>query len=149
MRKIRLSIALLLMSVCGFGQSPIHWIYSTDRINDSIYEVHIAATLDAGWHVYAQLQKESSVALPTKIVFNPNPVIRLKGIIKESGKLINWMDRVSGITANEYSEKVDFVQKIVLKAKVKTILTGNLSFQTCTDEMCLPPKTISFSIAIS
>ena len=45
-------------------------------------------------------------------------------------------------------DKVDFVQVVKLKANAKTNVSGNVEFQTCNDEKCLPPKTVNFSIAL-
>ena len=53
-----------------------------------------------------------------------------------------------GISANQYSNSVDFVQKIKLKANVKTNFSGSVEYQTCDDKKCLPPKTVNFSVAI-
>ena len=54
-----------------------------------------------------------------------------------------------GISANQYSNFVEFVQKIKLKANVKTNFSGSVEYQTCDDKKCLPPKTVNFSIAIN
>jgi thiol:disulfide interchange protein DsbD len=86
--------------------------------------------------------------VPTKIEIGANPLFKLKGAIKEIGNMVLWTDPNSGIAANEYSVKVDFVQMIVMKAKIKTNISGSIQFQTCTDEMCLQPKTIKFSIPV-
>ena len=53
-----------------------------------------------------------------------------------------------GVSANQYSNKVDFVQVVKVKGKAKTNVTGKLEFQTCDDKKCLPPKTVNFSIAL-
>ena len=49
-------------------------------------------------------------------------------------------DAALGVSANQYSNTVDFIQKIKLKANVKTNFTGNVEYQTCDDKKCLPPK---------
>ena len=66
----------------------------------------------------------------------------------EKGKLEKFHDEKLGISANQYAEKVDFVQVVKLKAKAKTSLAGTVEFQTCDDKKCLPPKKVNFSIAI-
>jgi thiol:disulfide interchange protein DsbD len=57
-------------------------------------------------------------------------------------------DATLGVSANQYSKTVTFVQKIKMKAKVKTNFTGSVEFQTCDDKKCLPPKTVNFNVAI-
>jgi hypothetical protein len=42
-----------------------------------------------------------------------------------------------------------FIQRVKLRGKAKTNITGKLEYQTCNDEKCLPPKTVNLSIALS
>jgi len=86
--------------------------------------------------------------VPTQISFNKNPLLTLDGKIKEDGKMEKFHDARLEISANQYSTKVEFVQVVKLKANAKTNVSGNVKFQTCNDEKCLPPKTITFSIAL-
>ena len=69
-----------------------------------------------------------------------------------------YKEKTLGIEQWQYAEKVDFVQVIELKVKgyrfrensqgAKTNLTGTVTYQTCNDHECLPPKTERFDIAI-
>jgi thiol:disulfide interchange protein DsbD len=127
---------------------PIVWQYSIKKTAGRTYEVHLTARLEAGWHAYSQRQPKEAVAQPTEIHFNRNPLITMDGTVKEIGAMQRWKDEASGIMANQYANQVDFVQVVKLKAKIKTTVTGSLTYQVCTDEMCLPAKTEAFSIAI-
>src|SRR6185503_9756713 len=127
---------------------PIVWQYSAKKIAERTYEVHLTAVLEAGWHAYSQQQPKDAVAQPTEIHFKSNPLISLMGKVKEIGAMERWKDEASGIMANQYANKVDFVQVVKLKSGVRTSVTGSLTYQVCTNEMCLPPKTEAFSIAL-
>jgi thiol:disulfide interchange protein DsbD len=72
----------------------------------------------------------------------------MDGKIKEIGKMEKFKDKTLGISAHQYSNKVDFVQVVKLKASAKTNVSGNIEFQTCDDKKCLPPKTVNFNIAL-
>jgi thiol:disulfide interchange protein DsbD len=72
----------------------------------------------------------------------------MDGKIKEVGKMEKFVDKELGLSANQYSDKVDFVQVVKLKGNVNTNLSGSVEFQTCDDKKCLPPKTINFNIAL-
>ena len=72
----------------------------------------------------------------------------MDGKIKEMGKLEKFTDQELGVSANQYSKMVVFSQKVKLKGKAKSNVAGNVTFQTCDDKKCLPPKTINFSIAL-
>src|SRR5689334_19050057 len=85
-------------------------------------------------------QKEDPVAQPTSFNFNKNPLVELDGKVKEVGKLEKYKDETLGVSAHQYSNKVVFVQRVKLKGKAKTNVTGKLEYQTCNNERCLPPK---------
>ena len=68
--------------------------------------------------------------------------------IKEMGSLEKFHDKKLDVSANQYSNKVDFVQVVKLKASAKTNISGSVEFQTCNDEKCLPPRTVNFNVAI-
>ena len=140
--------ALLLSAAVLKAQNPVTWTFSTNKIADKTYEVHLTATIASGWHVYSQVQPADAIVIPTDIKLNSNPLLTLDGKIKEVGKMEKFHDSRLDISANQYSGKVDFVQVIKLKANAKTNITGSVEFQTCNDEKCLPPKTVNFSIAI-
>jgi len=127
---------------------PIMWQYSAKKIAERTYEVHLTAQLEAGWHAYSQKQPKDAVAQPTEIHFKSNPLISIMGKVKEVGNMEKWKDEASGIMANQYANQVDFVQIVKVKAKVKTNVSGSLTYQVCTNEMCLPPRTEAFSISL-
>ena len=60
-----------------------------------------------------------------------------------------YKDEVSGIIQNQYENKLEFNQVVVLKKNIKTNLSGNIKYQACTKEMCLPPANTLFSIPLS
>jgi len=125
---------------------PVAWQYSTRKIAEKTYEVHLTAQLQSGWHAYSQNQPEDAVARPTEIRFKPNPLVGLQGKIREVGTMEKWKDETTGIQANQYADQVDFVQVIKVKANVRTSLSGSLTYQVCTNEMCLPPRTDNFVV---
>ena len=149
MRKI-LVVAFLFFASFSFAQpmSPVSWAFASKKIGDNVYELQLIATIQAGWHLYSQVQPGDAIAEPTSFNFNKNPLVDLDGKVKEIGKLEKYKDAKLDISANQYSQKVTFVQKVKLKGKVKTNVSGKLEFQTCDDKKCLPPKTVNFSIAL-
>ncbi len=149
MKKLCLVVLSLFSIGAAFAQSsPVSWSFASKKINDKEYELHMTASIQPGWHLYSQTQPEDAIAQPTSFNFNKNPLIDLTGMVKEVGKLEKYKDKVLDVSANQYSNKVVFVQKIKLKGKAKTAVTGKLEYQTCDDEKCLPPKTVNFSIAL-
>jgi len=147
-RNYLIAALCLALPVFVMAQSPVKWTYSAKKTGEKAYEVHITASIEKGWHLYAQIQPEDAIALPTEIKFNSNPLLTFTGNIKEVGKLEKTKELTLGTEAWQYGDKVDFVQTIKLKANVKTNIGGSIEFQACTDEKCLPPKTVKFSLGI-
>ncbi len=130
-------------------QDPSHWTFSTKKISATSFELHFTAVINADWHIYAQQQPKDAVAQPTVIALAKNPLVETVGKPKEIGeKQLQKLEEV-GITQYYYTGKVDFVQTIKLKTPVRTNVTGTITYMTCTDEMCLPVKTIPFNVKIS
>lgn len=147
----RISFMLLALFTAGiaFAQNdPVSLSFSSKKLGDNIYEVRITANIDKGWHLYSQSQPKDAIALPTSFSFNKNPLLELDGNVKEIGKLEKYVDKVLDVSANQYSNQVTFVQKVKVKGKAKTKVTGKMEYQVCTDEKCLPAKTVNLSIAL-
>ncbi len=147
--KLSVLIASVLLTISLQAQlNPVSWSFSAKKVGDKTYEVQMVATMQTGWHLYSQVQPEDAIAIPTTFTITPNPLFTLDGKIKEVGKMEVMKDKDLGVSANQYSKTVTFVQKIKLKANVKTNFKGNVEYQTCDDKKCLPPKTVNFDIAI-
>jgi hypothetical protein len=130
------------------GLNPVSWSFTSKKISDNVYELQMIANIQQGWHVYSQTQPKDAIAQPTTVIFNKNPLVELDGKLKEAGNLEKFKDKDLDISANQYSNKVVFSQRVKVKGKAKTNVTGKLTYQTCNDEKCLPAKTINVSIPL-
>lgn len=140
---------LLISAQLVVAQQPITWQFQAVKTGELQYDVVLKATIQPGWHLYSQQQPDDAIAIPTSIHFNANPLlVREKGI-REDGKLEKFKDKTLGVTSFQFSNQVSFIQSIKLKAKVKTAITGEVEYQVCDDEKCLPPKKQSFTIALN
>jgi hypothetical protein len=148
MKKFFLFSVLFFTVLFTRAQNPVNWTFTAKKLADKKYEIHLTATVQSGWHLYSQLQPADAVVNPTSIKFNSNPLLATEGKVKETGKVEKFHDERLGVSANQYSGSVDFVQVIKLKAKAKTNIAGVVEFQTCDDKKCLPPKKVNFSIPI-
>lgn len=128
-------------------QDPVKWAYSAKKIDATTYEVHLTATITGGWHIYSQTTPEGG-PVPTAISFAKNPLLTINGTAKEIGKLEQHHEELFGVDVKQYSNKVDFVQTIVVKGKAKTSINGTVEFMVCNDRQCLPPATRKFSIVL-
>ncbi|MBS1753549.1 MAG: hypothetical protein KF741_13090 [Ferruginibacter sp.] len=148
MRKIAWLVVIIITNCVCQAQIPVSWKYVSKKVSDKTFEVHITATIQRGWHLYSQTQPADAIAVPTSIKFNVHPLIKLNGKPKETGTLEKYTERSLGIEQWQYSNKVEFVQTVTLKSNVKTTIKGNIEYQACTDEKCLPPKVVLFSVRL-
>lgn len=150
MKKYFFTCLGVLAISCGMAQQPVKWTCEAKKISEKVYEVHLKASIQDGWHLYAQEQPENFIGSPTTIKFNKNPLLVFSGKTEEIGKLEKRKEPTLGTEAWQYRNEVVFVQNITLRNNsVKTRIGGSVEFQVCTNEKCLPPATTSFSLAIN
>jgi thiol:disulfide interchange protein DsbD len=150
MKQILAATFLLLFSNVLFAQmvkNPVDWTATSKKIANKTYEIHLTATMPSGWHIYSQTTPDGG-PVPTNISFIKNPLFQLQGTAKEIGKLEQHNEPLFGVDVKQFSNKVDFVQVIKLKANVKTSADVAVEFMVCNDKLCLPPSTKKFTIAL-
>ncbi len=141
--------ALIAFATLTSAQAdPVSWNFSAKKISDKVYDVYMTANLQPSWHIYSQTQSKDAIALPTEFNFTQNPLLTFAGKVKEVGKMEKFYDKTLKASANQYSKTVSFVQRVNLKANVKTTLAGVVEYQTCDDKKCLPPKKVPFKIPV-
>ena len=148
MKTILATIFLFGVISVSAQNNPISWTFTSKKLTNGNYEIHMTATIERGWHLYSQIQPDDAIAMPTTFSITNNPLIEVVGKIKEVGNLEKFHDKELELSANQYSKSVNFVQTIKLKGKVKTNFSGSVEFQTCDDKKCLPPKTVNFKVAL-
>ena len=148
MNKLSLLLFSILFTSLSFAQSDIvQWNFETRKLSDKQYEVKLIANIKNPWHIYSVTQPEGG-PLPTTITFARNPLATPEGNIKEVGKAQTRYEEVFELDTKFFSDKVEFVQVVNIRGNAKTNLNGKVEFMACTDEQCLPPKEVPFSIAL-
>jgi DsbC/DsbD-like thiol-disulfide interchange protein len=148
MKKIALGLFWMLFALAVNAQisNPVKWTYTAKKIADKTYELHLTATIDGNWHLYAQDAGEGPE--PTTISFTSNPLISFEGKVMEVGKQEKSYDKNFNSVLKYYARQVDFVQKVKVKSSVATVVKGTVMYMVCNDRQCLPPKEVPFSINI-
>lgn len=147
MKKLLIIAFLVSANILFAQQNPVQWNNTVKKIDANTYEIHLTATVQSPWHIYSQHTPEGG-PVPTEINFTKNPIITLEGAAEEKGNLVKKREEVFGIDVMYFDGKVDFVQKVTLKAKVKTNIMGTVKYMVCNDRECLAPKTIPFQLEI-
>jgi|SRR5699024_7938850 len=130
------ALALLPLSICAQILDPVKWNFSSEQVTQSeaneakTYLIQLSATIDNGWHIYAQEAGDGPI--PTTISFEDNDQIKLIGPVEEKGNRIQEYDQVFDSELAFFENEVTFVQKVaVLKS---TVLKGSIEFMVCDDE---------------
>lgn len=148
MKKLLTALLLFALPLLASAQleNPVKWNFSSKKINATTYELHMTATIDQGWHLYAQDAGDGPVA--TSFKFTKNPLAAVSGKTGEVGKLHKAFDKNFNSELKYYESTVDFVQKVTVKGKAATKVKGSVEYMVCDDHQCLPPKEVEFTINV-
>ncbi len=148
MKKIAAFFFSLMMGLQLNAQkiNPVKWTFEAVKKADKQYDITFTANVDAPWHIYSQFVKKGPV--PTSVQIKKNPLVQIKGGVKEIGKIEKKFDKNFGAEIAYFSNKVQFVQSVTLKVASKTKLTGEIEYMVCNDERCLPPTKVPFEVTI-
>ena len=137
----------LLWSLSASSQilKPVKWSYSAKKTSASEATVFIKATLQTGWHVYAQGAPAGGPAKMT-FAFVPSDAFNLEGKVQEPAPVIKF-EKTFDMNVSYFEKEVTFEQKIKLKGK-KAVVKGTVEFMACSDRQCLPPAVTEFLIPV-
>lgn len=147
-RQLLTAIILLAMPVWAAAQlaNPVKWTFKSKKINDKTWELHLVATIQSDWRLYAQETGEGPV--PTTFKFAPNPLVSSTGKVKETGKLRKSFDKNFQAELKYYQTQVTFVQTVTLKTQTATEVKGIVEYMVSNEHEVLPPKNVDFKITV-
>jgi thiol:disulfide interchange protein DsbD len=125
----------------------VNWSFSSKKVADRTYEVHMTASIGGGFHMYSQ-NVGGDGPIPTSFTFTKSPLMDVQGSPREKGQMIKKFESAWNHDVNYYENTVDFVQVVKLKSNVKTNLAGKVEFMVCNDHECLPPSTVDIKVNI-
>ncbi|WP_353718291.1 protein-disulfide reductase DsbD domain-containing protein [Dyadobacter sp. 676] len=124
-------------------ETPVHWSFSSEKINDHQAFLVLKADIDQGWHVYSQFIKDDG-PIPTSVSFDNSTAYQLARKVLETPKALSDFDKNFNMEISWHEKQVIFKQWITFKRP--TTITGSIEFMACTDQKCLPPAQEEFSI---
>lgn len=142
----------ILLAICTFFSlamfaQKVNWTYKTVSKGNNTYAIVATAAVPAGWHIYSTATPEGG-PVPTSFTFKKNPLVQTDGKVAEKGALQTTHDKNFGVDVKFYSNKVEFIQNVKVKGKVKTNVNGSVEYMICNDHQCLPPVTENFSVKL-
>lgn len=149
MKNLLLMLVIFVVYTASMAQvqNPVQWKFEAKK-KGANYEIVMAAFVNKPWHIYSQFTDKNG-ALPTKIVFNNNPLVVLDNVdIKEKGILEKKYDNYLKANVSYYQNEVAFTKLVKVKGGVKTNISGFVQYEVCNYETCLPPTKKAFDIKL-
>jgi thiol:disulfide interchange protein DsbD len=135
----------------GEMHDPVTWEFSVVNLGDNVIEITAKPIMQEGWHLYADLGQD--IPIPTTFwlkdsldgyKYKAEGSNELVPALKDSEK---HMDELFGVEVAYVDGDKVFKQKVKLSDKVK-LIHGQLEYQICDDERCLPPEIIDFAVDV-
>ena len=139
----------ILMATSIFAQveDPVKWTFSVDNVIGQEAELVFSAEIDYPWHLYsAHLPEGGPIA--TKPWYDESDNYTLVDEIAESPKAKVKFDAGFQMDVGTLAGKAEFRQKVKFKDAGTQTVSGEIEFQVCDDEVCLPPKSVSFAFEV-
>ncbi len=140
MKKIRVFILFLLIPFTWAQaqiMEPVTWSNEIKQINEHEFDLIFSATIEDGWHLYGK-DLPSGGPLPTEIIYTSMEGFELVGEIIESPEPTEEMDPIFDMLVKFHSFEATFTQRIKVTGDLPVKIAGELSWQTCDDETCVP-----------
>ncbi|MCV6630521.1 MAG: thioredoxin family protein [Flavobacteriaceae bacterium] len=149
MKRIKILIAFLLVAITGHSQvyEPLQWQASVEKISETEYKLISTATIEVGWHLYAQdVPEDGPVATSFTYDDNGGMVQIIGNTTEEEGYVVD--DPVFNMKIKYFGDTASFTQKIELKEKVDQVIAF-VEFMVCDDTKCLPPTEVELTFDLN
>ena len=132
-KKILLAIAAMICacSLSPAQESVVKWSVDASELESGLYELVFTGKLDDGWHTYGTGSRYSA------------PSLEIEGC-EPVGGLYDITEAVTEDGDPVFYGSVKLGQK--LRAPASSALKGTLTYNSCTEGMCLPPQDWDFEI---
>lgn len=145
--RLFLFVALMMGIATLFAQqSPVKWDFKSVKVNDSVAELQIHATIQPEWHLYAQKKGEGQIEMPLVFNFTASPQYERLGKVVEPTPQSDY-DDILDAHSNFYTKQVTFKQRVKVKDSKPFTIKGKLEGQACIEGRCTPvEQKFSFDI---
>ena len=126
-------------------EEPVSWALLVEELGGDRFRLSLTGTMAEGWTVYSKDVDPMIGPIPTEWAINSTDGVEAVTEVTETADHLKkkydttWEAEVSKIDGGT----VTYAQTV--RAKDGALIEGYLTFQTCNDEMCLPPRDVPFS----
>ncbi len=139
--------AFFVSNIAGQIEDPIKWTFKSQQLDGNKVKLLFEATIKPKWHLYG-INISGNGPVPTSFFFNDNKDYQLIDSIIQVTKPEIKYDQNFEMDLELFSDKAIF-QQIISIASRPAIIEGAVEFMSCSDNSCLPPKSIDFKFAIN
>ncbi len=139
-RKLFVTFLLILtanLNLLAQPESPVKWKFSTKHLSNNEVQLIFHAKIDSDWHLYSQFLPPGG-PLSTLFVFEDTTNYESLGLIAESPKPTKEFDEIFKVDVFYFSKEATFIKKIRVLSDKAFQIKGNVSYQVCNDETCIP-----------
>jgi len=148
MKYLILSLAFIFAgNILTAQETPVKWSFAAEKVSEQEFDIVITANIDEGWSVYSQYLESDEGPIKTSFEFETSGNLELIGQTAEAGNKKESYDELFGMNLIKYSKKAEFTQRVKVKNSSEPI-SGFLTYMTCDETSCLPPKDVDFSISL-
>ena len=133
MKKILITLSILLAAFCAMAQEHVKWSYKVVGDGTENPSLQITASVDAGYHMYAQ-NNPAGGSNPLVFTVTPKGAKKVGGVTANK-KYTTEFDDVFEVDQYFYTGSVTFTQKLKAEAKDWTV-NVEIKGQVCNDSGC-------------
>ncbi len=139
-----MGILLVNYTQAQIVEDPTRWKHQVNHIEKDLYEVVTTCTFtNKTWHLYSMTPGGDGTLIAPELSYTFNNGAKKEGKTTEHGKKVT--EDIKGVgTVHYFKNKIEYKQKF--RATKDGTVKGSVYYQTCDDEMCLPPNEINFSV---
>ncbi len=139
-----LSLFLSLIAAITFAQSPVKWTFEAKCLGGGQYSLIATATIQDGNYTYSQFLSSDDGPRATSFEYVKGSHFSLEGKSVESGDRMELNDPMfDNMRIVKYKHRFVCTQKVKVSDPTKPI-TGYVTYMSCNDSQCLPPRDVDF-----
>ena len=151
-----LILVLLALSGCFSAHAqdfldPVSWEVTVQKEEGTQYNIVMEATIDAGWHLYSQIQFGEEFEGPIRTEFSYNDSSETYTLVGETQEpdVEPLFDPVFEIDVKYFEDKAVFIQPIEVIDPEGLKIVVEISYAVCDDKQCLPPDIKTFEVDLA
>lgn len=147
-KKMTLAALMLITTALVNAQvlEPVDWGFKSEKLSDKSFEIVMTAAIDDKWHLYAMDLPEGG-PIATSFTFEASDKYALDGKPVAINEPEVKFDNSFGMDIGMHSGTTEFRQRITV-SELPVTVTGFVTFMSCDDTQCLPPREVEFSVVV-